>query len=76
MVLHIRATALAHLVPCLTTVAAAKAAAAGIADWVGHPLRSGPSRSTTNGEPVTGDRCRGPPLGRRPGLAGGDRRRR
>jgi carbamoyl-phosphate synthase large subunit len=36
--LHIRATALAHLVPCLTTVAAAKAAAAGIADWVAHPL--------------------------------------
>ena len=36
--LHIRATALAHLVPCLTTVAAARAAAAGIADWVGHPL--------------------------------------
>ena len=35
---HIRATALAHLVPCLTTVAAAKAAAAGIADWVSHPL--------------------------------------
>jgi carbamoyl-phosphate synthase large subunit len=36
--LHIRATALAHLVPCLTTVAAAKAAAAGIADWIRHPL--------------------------------------
>ena len=36
--IHIRATALAHLVPCLTTVAAAKAAAAGIADWVAHPL--------------------------------------
>jgi carbamoyl-phosphate synthase large subunit len=36
--LHIRATALAHLVPCLTTVAAAKAAAAGIADWASHPL--------------------------------------
>ena len=35
---HIRATALAHLVPCLTTVAAAKAAAAGIADWLAHPL--------------------------------------
>ena len=28
----------AHLVPCLTTVAAARAAAAGIADWVAHPL--------------------------------------
>ena len=36
--LHIRATALANLVPCLTTVAAAKAAAAGIAEWVSHPL--------------------------------------
>jgi carbamoyl-phosphate synthase large subunit len=36
--LHIRATALAHQVPCLTTVAAARAAAAGIADWVRHPL--------------------------------------
>jgi carbamoyl-phosphate synthase large subunit len=36
--LHIRATALAHMVPCLTTVAAAKAAAAGIADWISHPL--------------------------------------
>jgi carbamoyl-phosphate synthase large subunit len=35
---HIRSTALAHLVPCLTTVAAAKAAAAGIADWIRHPL--------------------------------------
>ena len=36
--LHIRATALAHLVPCLTTVSAARAAAAGIGDWVRHPL--------------------------------------
>jgi len=36
--LHIRATSTAHLVPCLTTVAAARAAAAGIADWLGHPL--------------------------------------
>jgi len=35
---HIRTAALAHLVPCLTTVAAAKAAAAGIADWISHPL--------------------------------------
>ena len=35
---HIRATALAHQVPCLTTVAAARAAAAGIADWIKHPL--------------------------------------
>jgi carbamoyl-phosphate synthase large subunit len=36
--LHIRAAALAHMVPCLTTVAAARAAAAGIADWIRHPL--------------------------------------
>jgi len=36
--LHIRAACVAHLVPCLTTVAAARAAAAGIADWVSHPL--------------------------------------
>jgi carbamoyl-phosphate synthase large subunit len=36
--LHIRAAAVAHLVPCLTTVAAARAAAAGIADWISHPL--------------------------------------
>jgi carbamoyl-phosphate synthase large subunit len=36
--LHIRATSTAHLVPCLTTVAAARAAAAGIADWLAHPL--------------------------------------
>jgi carbamoyl-phosphate synthase large subunit len=35
---HIRAAALAHQVPCVTTVAAARAAAAGIADWVRHPL--------------------------------------
>jgi hypothetical protein len=30
--------ALAHHVPCLTTLAAAKAAVAGIADWATHPL--------------------------------------
>jgi carbamoyl-phosphate synthase large subunit len=36
--LHIRATALRHDVPCLTTVAAARAAAAGIADWRRHQL--------------------------------------
>ncbi len=36
--LHIRAAALEHLVPCLTTMAAARAAAAGIADWIRHPL--------------------------------------
>ena len=35
---HIRAAALAHQVPCLTTVAAARAAAAGIADWARHPF--------------------------------------
>jgi carbamoyl-phosphate synthase large subunit len=36
--LHIRSAALAHQVPCLTTVAAARAAAAGMADWHRHPL--------------------------------------
>jgi len=35
---HIRATALAHQVPCLTTVAAARAAATGIVDWQQHGL--------------------------------------
>jgi len=34
--LHIRSAALAHQVPCLTTVAAARAAAAGMADWRDH----------------------------------------
>ena len=36
--IHIRTTALAHQVPCLTTVAAARAAAAGMADWRRHGL--------------------------------------
>ena len=36
--LHIRAAAVAHLVPCLTTVAAARAAAQGMTEWAGHPL--------------------------------------
>ncbi|HXW35443.1 MAG TPA: carbamoyl-phosphate synthase large subunit [Acidimicrobiales bacterium] len=36
--LHIRAAALANQVPCITTVAAARAAAAGIADWRVHEL--------------------------------------
>jgi carbamoyl-phosphate synthase large subunit len=35
---HIRAAAIAHHVPCLTTLAAARAAAAGIADWADHKL--------------------------------------
>jgi carbamoyl-phosphate synthase large subunit len=35
---HIRAAASVHNVPCLTTVAAARAAAAGIADWSRHEL--------------------------------------
>ena len=35
---HIRSTSLSHGVPCLTTVSAARAAAAGIADWTTHPL--------------------------------------
>ncbi len=36
--IHIRSAALAHQVPCLTTVAAARAAAAGMADWRVHGL--------------------------------------
>jgi len=35
---HIRAAASVHNVPCLTTVSAARAAAAGIADWSKHEL--------------------------------------
>ncbi len=35
---HIRSTASVHQVPCLTTVAAARAAAAGIAEWRRHGL--------------------------------------
>ncbi len=35
---HIRTAASSHGVPCLTTVAAARAAAAGIADWASHRL--------------------------------------
>jgi len=35
---YIRVAALAHHVPCLTTLAAARAAVAGIADWATHPL--------------------------------------
>jgi len=35
---HIRRAANVHQVACLTTVAAARAAAAGIADWRDHPL--------------------------------------
>ena len=51
--LHIRSAALAHQVPCLTTVAAARAAAAGIADW---------RRSRAVGRVPPG----GPPVNRRP----------
>jgi carbamoyl-phosphate synthase large subunit len=35
---HIRAASVAHRVPCLTTLAAARAAAAGLADLEAHPL--------------------------------------
>ncbi|HEX7166397.1 MAG TPA: carbamoyl-phosphate synthase large subunit [Acidimicrobiales bacterium] len=35
---YIRTAANVHKVPCLTTAAAARAAAAGIADWADHPL--------------------------------------
>jgi carbamoyl-phosphate synthase large subunit len=36
--MHIRAAAVAHHVPCLTTLAAARAAAQGIADRAAHPF--------------------------------------
>jgi carbamoyl-phosphate synthase large subunit len=36
--LHIRSAALRHDVPCITTVAAARAAAAGMADWKRHGM--------------------------------------
>ena len=36
---YIRTTANVHKVPCLTTAAAARAAAAGIADWARHPMQ-------------------------------------
>jgi len=35
---HIRRAANVHGVPCLTTAAAARAAAAGIADWAAHAM--------------------------------------
>ncbi len=49
---HIRSAALASGVPCLTTVAAARAAAAGMADWRRHPL------SVVSLQEVHGDRAR------------------
>ena len=51
--LHIRSSALLHQVPCLTTVAAARAAAAGIADWERHGL-SVVSLQEVHGAPVHG----------------------
>ncbi len=36
---RIRQTATAHKIPCLTTVAAARAAAVGIGEWIANPLR-------------------------------------
>jgi carbamoyl-phosphate synthase large subunit len=48
---HIRSAALANQVPCLTTVAAARAAAAGMADWRRHPL-SVVSLQEVHGDPA------------------------
>ncbi|MGA2528211.1 MAG: carbamoyl-phosphate synthase large subunit [Acidimicrobiales bacterium] len=48
---RIRSTALLHQVPCLTTVAAARAAAAGIADWRQHGL-SVVSLQEVHGQPA------------------------
>ncbi|HEV2071278.1 MAG TPA: carbamoyl-phosphate synthase large subunit, partial [Acidimicrobiales bacterium] len=36
---YIRTAAAAHRVPCLTTVAAAQAAASGVADWAANPMQ-------------------------------------
>jgi carbamoyl-phosphate synthase large subunit len=36
---YIRTAAAAHRVPCLTTVAAALAAAEGVADWADNPMQ-------------------------------------
>jgi len=51
--LHIRRAAVAHRVPCLTTLAAARAAAAGIAEWARHRLEV---RSLQELHGRTGDR--------------------
>ena len=62
---HIRTAAVAYKVPCLTTLAAARAAAAGIADARAHPLVVRPlqdlhpvERRARRGErrPTSGDR--------------------
>ena len=37
--MYIRTAANVHKVPCLTTAAAARAAAAGIADWARHQMQ-------------------------------------
>ncbi len=50
---YIRRAASANGVPCLTTVAAARAAAAGIADWGRHSCRSAPCRSTMRRPPTS-----------------------
>ena len=47
---HIRAAAVVHQVPCLTTLAAARAAAAGIADARAHPLQVRASRISTRAD--------------------------
>ena len=52
---HIRTAAVAYKVPCLTTLAAARAAAAGIADTRRHPLEVRPLQDL---HPATGGRSR------------------
>jgi carbamoyl-phosphate synthase large subunit len=51
---HIRTAAVTHQVPCLTTVAAARAAAAGMADVRDHPLEVRPLQDLHAGTAVPG----------------------
>jgi carbamoyl-phosphate synthase large subunit len=61
---HIRAAAVAHRVPCLTTIAAARAAVGGMAEWAARPLavrsiqerHQSPRESPSGLPPSGGDR--------------------
>jgi carbamoyl-phosphate synthase large subunit len=50
---HIRTAAVTHKVPCLTTLAAARAAAAGMADVRSHPLEVRPLQDLHPGQSST-----------------------
>ncbi|HEX3334219.1 MAG TPA: carbamoyl-phosphate synthase large subunit [Acidimicrobiales bacterium] len=53
---HIRTAAVAYKVPCLTTLAAARAAAAGMADTRAHALKVRPLQDLHPGRPAAGPR--------------------